>query len=628
VLQTIKHRPALGFPRSFAGQRRRPKARARRAACKKRLLSHIPPLTLPPPAMCSPSLQQTLDALPVMTWCLQDGSDVPFLNSGFRDFLGIEKEAPPTDLWLQSIHPEDRPGRDEAIQSARNIGTLYRVSYRLRRADGSSCWVCESGAPQKNASGAIESWLGAIIPVEAPRNGAHLGDGHNSFPATLASQDGRSSGIGLEERGREAVPSKNPIQERARQQEAVALLGQQALSGAALSDLFTTATDLVRSTLEGLLCSVMQTQDDGSALAVVGISGWPRADAGNLIPTGRSSQSGYTLMVGEPVIVEDMATETRFQISEPVRRIGAVSAITVIIHTEGAPFGVLSAMSMQPRAFTKDDVHFLQSIANVLAAAIDRQRAEERIRLAQEKAEAASRAKSEFLSRMSHELRTPLNAILGFTQLLEIDKPTPSQAESIAHIAKAGQHLLSFINKVLDVARDYAESLSPETNESTLRQVLLGETSSAKRDSGRTLQRIPPSTPDLPRPHPQAPVAPKKILYVEDQEINLRLVERILQNREDYTLLRAPRGEIALEMARNQRPDLILLDLNLPDMTGEAVLCHLKQAPELRSIPVVMLSGMVGDRVESALALGAAGYLTKPYRVPDFFAVLAKNLPA
>jgi CheY-like chemotaxis protein len=577
--------------------------------------------------MCPPSLQQTLDAIPVMTWCLQAGSNVPFLNSCFRDFLGIERETPTADLWIQSIHPEDRAGREEAIQSARSVQTLYRVSYRLRRADGSSCWVCESGAPQKNASGAIESWLGGIIPVEAPQNGVSTTEANNSSPATLASQDGRSSGIGLENGGSEVVLSRNAIQERAKQQEAVALLGQQALSGAALSDLFTTATDLVRSTLEGLLCSVMQTLDDGSALAVVGISGWPQADAGNLIPTGRSSQSGYTLMVGEPVIVEEMATETRFQISEPVRRVGAVSAITVIIQTEGAPFGVLSAMSMQPRAFTKDDVHFLQSIANVLAAAIDRQRAEERIRLAQEKAEAASRAKSEFLSRMSHELRTPLNAILGFTQLLEIDQPTPSQAESIAHILKAGQHLLSFINEVLNVARNYAESLSPEANESTLRQVLLGETASTRFDAGRPPPRIPPSTPDFPRLHPQAPVAPKKILYVEDQEINLRLMQRILQNRQDYTLLSAPRGEIALEMARNHRPDLILLDLNLPDMTGEAVLCHLKQAPELRSIPVVMLSGMVGDRVESALALGAAGYLTNPYRVPDFFAVLEKNLP-
>src|SRR5262249_24743336 len=89
---------------------------------------------------------------------------------------------------------------------------------------------------------------------------------------------------------------------------------------------------------------------------------------------------------------------------------------------------------------------------------------EESIRLAREQAETANRAKSEFLSRMSHELRTPLNAILGFTQLLELDKPTPSQAESVSHIARAGQHLLSLINEVLDIARIESGrlALSPE----------------------------------------------------------------------------------------------------------------------------------------------------------------------
>ena len=578
--------------------------------------------------MFVPAPHQTLDALPVMAWSLGTGNQAPFLNACFRQFLGIENQTATAELWLESIHPDDRSVRDQVIQSARNALSLYRVTYRLRRADGCFCWVAESGSPQKNELGIVENWLGGVIPIEAPGPEFLRGGQTASASSSPKSPDSRGcSENGLPSRAGESVLSRNAIQERAKQQEAVANLGQQALSGATLTDLFRSATDLVRSTLEGLLCAVLQTMEDGAALGVVGISGWPESDAGNRIPGGRASQSGYTLMVGGPVVVEDMATETRFEISEPVRRIGAVSAITVIIQTEGSPFGVLSAMSMQPRAFTKDDVHFLQAIANVLAAAIDRQRAEERIRLAQEKAEAASRAKSEFLSRMSHELRTPLNAILGFTQLLEIDQPTPSQAESIAHILKAGRQLLSFINEVLSVARNYADAVSPEANETALRQVLLGDSSQPKTGLGRTLQGGLQRAPEFPRPRPQIPAAPRKILYVEDQELNLRLVERILQNRQEYRLLSAPRGELALEMAKNERPDLILLDLNLPDMTGEAVLCHLKQATELRATPVVMLSAMVGERVESALALGAAGYLTKPYRVPDFFAVLEKNLP-
>src|SRR5690606_14574401 len=76
-----------------------------------------------------------------------------------------------------------------------------------------------------------------------------------------------------------------------------------------------------------------------------------------------------------------------------------------------------------------------------------------RLEGAKEAAEAASRAKSEFLSRMSHELRTPLNSVLGFGQLLQLDVKTEEQRESVEQILRAGQHLLALIDEVLDIAR-------------------------------------------------------------------------------------------------------------------------------------------------------------------------------
>jgi PAS domain S-box-containing protein len=85
---------------------------------------------------------------------------------------------------------------------------------------------------------------------------------------------------------------------------------------------------------------------------------------------------------------------------------------------------------------------------------------EERYRGAALTAEAASRAKSEFLSRMSHNLRTPLNSVLGFAQLLQMDDLSVEQSESVEYILIAGRHLLSLINEVLDLARIEAEGLS------------------------------------------------------------------------------------------------------------------------------------------------------------------------
>src|SRR5690606_38069960 len=81
---------------------------------------------------------------------------------------------------------------------------------------------------------------------------------------------------------------------------------------------------------------------------------------------------------------------------------------------------------------------------------------EQELRQARALAEAASSAKSEFLSSMSHELRTPLNAVLGFAQLLHRDKKTPlteRQKEKVDHILKGGEHLLRLIDDVLDLAR-------------------------------------------------------------------------------------------------------------------------------------------------------------------------------
>ena len=79
-------------------------------------------------------------------------------------------------------------------------------------------------------------------------------------------------------------------------------------------------------------------------------------------------------------------------------------------------------------------------------------------------AEAANRAKSEFLSRMSHELRTPLNAVLGFAQVLEMGDLSPSERQSVTQITKGGQHLLELINDVLDISRIETGNLalSPE----------------------------------------------------------------------------------------------------------------------------------------------------------------------
>jgi signal transduction histidine kinase/DNA-binding NarL/FixJ family response regulator len=117
--------------------------------------------------------------------------------------------------------------------------------------------------------------------------------------------------------------------------------------------------------------------------------------------------------------------------------------------------------------------------------------------------------------------------------------------------------------------------------------------------------------------------AAKTVLYVEDMVENLRLVEQVLKQRPSATLIPAMLAGVALDLARQHRPDLILLDLRLPDMPGRDVMQQLRTDPVTRNIPIVILSANATPRhIDELLAAGATAYLTKPIRVRDLLRTL------
>jgi signal transduction histidine kinase/ActR/RegA family two-component response regulator len=108
----------------------------------------------------------------------------------------------------------------------------------------------------------------------------------------------------------------------------------------------------------------------------------------------------------------------------------------------------------------------------------------------------------------------------------------------------------------------------------------------------------------------------KTVLYVEDMVENFRLVEQILKQRPSVTLLPAMLAGVALDLARQHRPDMILLDLRLPDMPGEEVLLRLRADSRTRDIPVVILSAdATRQRIDQLRADGVVDYLIKPIDV-------------
>ena len=497
------------------------------------------------------------------------------------------------DTLRQLLHPADLEVFDREVQRVVGIRDPFHLEFRLRRKDGSHVVIEAKGYFFLDREGQIGRMVGFFADVTAQRAAQEaLADAREGLEARV------------QERTAELARAYLVNQDRALQQEAVAHLGQQALRGVTLDALLDEAVALVRTILHVDYCSVLQLAPGGEEFIATAQVGWPDVKKGNRVPVGKRSQSGYTLLTREPVIVDDMARETRFTVSETVASSKVVSGVSVIIEAGESPLGVLCAFTTQQRSFGQDDVHFLQSIANVLTEGIQRRLAEERLRQAHALAEAASRAKSEFLSRMSHELRTPLNAILGFTQLLEVDNPTPTQEESIEHISRAGKNLLSLINEVLDIARIEAAQPAPAAE-----------------------LKAAAAQPPAPAPAPLVHGQTQTLLYIEDQDLNLRLVERILQPRTHYRLLTARLARPGLELAREQLPDLILLDLNLPDMTGAEVLLRLKEDPATRAIPVVMVSAdAMGERIQELLLQGASGYLTKPYKVAELLRIIEETL--
>ncbi len=386
--------------------------------------------------------------------------------------------------------------------------------------------------------------------------------------------------------------------------------------------------------------------------------------------------------------------------------------------------------------------------------------AAEDARRAQAEAEAASTAKSEFLSRMSHEMRTPLNAILGFTQLLRSDKVDPlttRQRERIGFLQSGAQHLLALINDVLDLARidaapsnaalvsvslleclDEAIAMCLELRERfsvnlvvdqasadirvlgdvrRLRQVLINLLSNAfkynrpggeirvrmRREAALALVEIEDTgvgmTPEQVRhlfepfnrlgqeggsvegtgigllltrelvqgmegeldvrsvlgqgtcarvtlPLADESVQPTQpsaltavaaddlaaaatgtVLYVEDNEVNATLIQEIVGLLPQVRYVHAANGQQGIDLARTLMPDLILLDMQLPDMSGIAVLKQLKADPSTANLLVVALSASSQpDEVADAKAAGAREYWTKPLECEPFLAAVSRLL--
>jgi CheY-like chemotaxis protein len=139
----------------------------------------------------------------------------------------------------------------------------------------------------------------------------------------------------------------------------------------------------------------------------------------------------------------------------------------------------------------------------------------------------------------------------------------------------------------------------------------------------------PARPPALGTPTRPAPYQQRLVHYIEDNETNIEVMRGVLAQRSQVLLSTSTLGLDGLAAVREQRPDLILLDMQLPDISGLELLRHLKQDDDVADIPVIVVSAdATSANMQAALTLGAKHYVTKPLEVGAFLHLVDDTLEA
>ena len=374
-------------------------------------------------------------------WVIDPDNRTTFVNEAMASMLGYAVE----EMLGHSVFEfvDDEGARHAATRIAqRRTGVSERVQARYKRADGTTLDAMLCGNALFGNNGEYVGALGVVSDMTELRR------------------------------------SQDTVSARVRQLETIAELGRDILAGLSFDHLLARVGSSVALALEIDRVSVLEVLEDGR-LSVIAGYGWDEGVVGNMILPANNSLAGFQVSTGTPrLIVEDMLQEERFSPSPAMLESGMRGGLSCLIEGDGAPFGVLAALTHAPRSFTEEDSNFLASVAQLISSVVRRDQlaslgleAEEELRSTAERRHSLEEqlrqsqkleAIGQLAGGIAHDFNNLLLALRGYGELAlrRLERGDPKAANDIAEMLEATNRAAALTQQLLAFGR--RQLLNPE----------------------------------------------------------------------------------------------------------------------------------------------------------------------